>query len=71
MSTPNLQDTRSEYLLIKLDSQTDDIESRTPESVPVDTESPEVVSIPSKFEKKNFQKLNKTSTFVNYFYDFI
>ena len=71
MSTPNLQDTRSEYLLIKLDSQADDIKSRTTESVPVATESPEVVSTTSKFEKKTFQKLNTTSKFVKYVYNFI
>ena len=76
MSTPNLQDARSEYLLIKLDSQSDDIESRTPETVPLATEAPEIVTISAqkaspKFEKKTFQKLNKNGTFVSYVHDFI
>jgi len=67
MSTQNLHDTRSEYLLIKLDSQSDDIESRTPETVPLATEAPEIVTISAqkaspKFEKKTFQKLNKNET---------
>ena len=76
MSTQNLHDTRSEYLLIKLDSQSDDIESRTPETVPLATEAPEIVTISAqkaspKFEKKTFQKLNKNGTFVSYVHDFI
>ena len=66
VSTPNLHDTRSEYLLIKLDSQSDVIESNTPEPGPVATESPDIGPTTQKFEKKTFQKLNKKGTFINY-----